>query len=259
MENAFQDRAAGPGAGLVSAKSIAPAERLIFALDVPTVEEAKHWVELLGESVVFYKLGLQIWMAGGYWELVEWLIRKNKQVMVDLKFFDVPETVKSAVKQLRGRGVRFTTVHGNDGILKAAVEGQSGAQILAVTVLTSLDQGDLEALGFQCKVEELVLSRAKRALEIGCAGVVSSGLEVPRLRKELGSRFIVVTPGIRPVQNREHPDDQKRTADLEQAFRNGADHIVVGRPIRTAPDPRARAEEFQHRIATFFGASRPAP
>ena len=129
MENAFQDRAAGPGAGLVSAKSIAPAERLIFALDVPTVEEAKHWVELLGESVVFYKLGLQIWMAGGYWELVEWLIRKNKQVMVNLKFFDVPETVKSAVKQLRGRGVRFTTVHGNDGILKAAVEGQSGAQI----------------------------------------------------------------------------------------------------------------------------------
>ena len=130
---------------------------------------------------------------------------------------------------------------------------------MAVTVLTSLDQGDLEALGFQCKVEELVLLRAKRALEIGCAGVVSSGLEVPRLRKELGSRFIVVTPGIRPVQNREHPDDQKRTADLEQAFRNGADHIVVGRPIRTAPDPRARAEEFQHRIATFFGASRPAP
>jgi orotidine-5'-phosphate decarboxylase len=254
MGNAFQDGPAGSGTGLVSAKSIPAAERLIFALDVATVEEAKHWVELLGESVVFYKLGLQIWMAGGYWELVQWLIGKKKQVMVDLKFFDVPETVKLAVKQLKGRGVRFTTVHGNDGILKAAVEGQTGVQILAVTVLTSLDQADLEALGFQCKVEELVLSRAKRALEIGCAGVVSSGLEVPRLRKEIRSQFLIVTPGIRPVQNREHPDDQKRTADVEQAFLNGADYIVVGRPIRTAPDPRARAEEFQHRIARWFGA-----
>jgi len=255
MGNAFQAGPAGSGTALVSAKSIPAVERLIFALDVAAVEEAKHWVELLGESVVFYKLGLQIWMAGGYWELVQWLIGKKKQVMVDLKFFDVPETVKLAVKQLKDRGVRFTTVHGNDGILKAAVESQTGVQILAVTVLTSLDQADLEALGFQCKVEELVLSRAKRALEIGCAGVVSSGLEVPGLRKELGNRFLIVTPGIRPVQNREHPDDQKRTADVEQAFLNGADYIVVGRPIRTAPDPRARAEEFQRRIAALFGAS----
>jgi len=254
MDITSQEKPAGPGAVLLSAKSIRAAERLILALDVATVEEAKHWVELLGESVAFYKLGLQVWMAGGYWELVEWLGAKGKQVMVDLKFFDVPETVKLAVKQLRGRGVRFATVHGNDGILKAAVEAQTGVQILAVTVLTSLDQADLEALGFQCKVEDLVLSRARRALEIGCAGVISSGLEVPRLRKDIGNRFLIVTPGIRPVQNREHPDDQKRTADVEQAFLNGADYIVVGRPIRTAPDPRARAEEFQRRIAGLFGA-----
>ncbi|HXP62477.1 MAG TPA: orotidine-5'-phosphate decarboxylase [Dongiaceae bacterium] len=254
MQNESQASPASSGTALLSAKSIPAVERLIFALDVPTVDEAKHWVELLGESVVFYKLGLQIWMAGGYWELVEWLVARQKQVMVDLKFFDVPETVKLAVKQLQGRGVRFTTVHGNDGILKAAVESQTGVQVLAVTVLTSLDQADLEALGFQCPVEELVLSRARRALELGCAGVISSGLEVPRLRKELGNRFLIVTPGIRPVQNRERPDDQKRTADVEDAFLNGADHIVVGRPIRAAPDPRARAEEFQRRIARLFGS-----
>jgi orotidine-5'-phosphate decarboxylase len=136
------------------------------------------------------------------------------------------------------------------------VESQAGVQILAVTCLTSLDQADLEALGFQCQVEELVLSRARRALALGCAGVISSGLEAPRLREQLGSQFLVVTPGIRPVQNREHPDDQKRTADVEAAFLNGADHIVVGRPIRTAPDPRARAEEYQRRIAALFGSSR---
>ena len=208
---------------------------------------------LLGDSVVFYKLGLQLFMAGGYWELVQWLTRQGKQIMVDLKFFDVPETVKLAVKQLKDRGVRFSTVHGNDGILKAAVEAQAGVQILAVTALTSLDQADLEALGFQCKVEDLVLSRARRALEIGCAGVGLPGLEVPRLRKEIGDQLLIVTPGIRPVQNREHPDDQKRTADVEQAFLNGADHIVVGRPIRTAPDPKAKAQEYQRRIAALFG------
>jgi orotidine-5'-phosphate decarboxylase len=253
MENASQGGAPGPAGALAPPKSIPATERLIFALDVATVEEARHWVELLGESVTFYKLGLQLFMAGGYWELVEWLGRRQKQVMVDLKFFDVPETVKSAVRQLKGRGVRFTTVHGNDAILRAAVESQADVQVLAVTVLTSLDQADLEALGFQCQVEELVLSRAKRALELGCAGVVSSGLEVPRLRRELGGRFAIVTPGIRPVLNREHPDDQKRTADVEQAFRNGADYIVVGRPIRAAPAPRAQAEEFQDRIRRFFG------
>lgn len=246
--NAYMDKT------IVSAKPIPAAERLIFALDVPTVDEARQWVERLGQSVVFYKLGLQIFMAGGYWELVEWLVRRDKQVMVDLKFFDVPETVRSAVKQLKGRGVRFATVHGNDGILKAAVEAQAEVQILAVTVLTSLDQADLEALGFQCKVEELVLSRARRALALGCAGVVSSGLEVPRLRAEIGPQLLIVTPGIRPVENREIKDDQKRTADVEQALLNGADHIVVGRPIRTAPDPRAKAEEFQRRIAAVFGA-----
>ena len=237
----------------LSQKKIPRRERLILALDVPTIAEAKGLVDRLDGSVQFYKIGLQLFMAGGYYELIDWLKGKNKQVFVDLKFFDVPETVKSAVAQLKGRGVTFATVHGNDAILKAAVEAESGVKILAVTVLTSLDQGDLADLGFQCDVESLVLSRASRALQIGCAGVISSGLEAPRLRQHLGQQFLIVSPGIRPVENKlVQTDDQKRVADVEQAFRNGADYIVVGRPIRRAADPRAKAEEIQRTIANLF-------
>jgi len=225
----------------------------MFALDVPTVAEAQRVVKLLGDSVVFYKLGLQIFMAGGYYELIDALRAEGKKVFVDLKFFDVPETVKLAVSQLKDRGAEFATVHGNDAILRAAVESRSNLKILAVTVLTSLDRRDLEDLGFQCDVEALVLSRAKRALEIGCDGVISSGLEAEKLRKDLGNGFLIVSPGIRPVENKP-VDDQKRTVDVEEAFLKGADYIVVGRPIRSAPDPRAKAEEIQQRIAKLFGS-----
>jgi orotidine-5'-phosphate decarboxylase len=210
-------------------------------------------VKLLGDSVVFYKLGLQIFMAGGYYELIDALRAEGKKIFVDLKFFDVPETVKLAVSQLKDRGAEFATVHGNDAILRAAVESRSNLKILAVTVLTSLDRRDLEDLGFQCDVEALVLSRAKRALEIGCDGVISSGLEAEKLRKDLGNGFLIVSPGIRPVENKP-VDDQKRTVDVEEAFLKGADYIVVGRPIRSARDPRAKAEEIQQRIAKLFGS-----
>jgi orotidine-5'-phosphate decarboxylase len=232
-----------------SPKNIPVQERLIFALDVPTTEEARALVERLGDSVRFYKLGLEIFMAGGYYELIDWLIEREKKVFVDLKFFDVPETVRRAVRQLKGRGATFCTVHGNDSILEAAVKEKDGLKILAVTMLTSLDQKDAEDLGFKVDVKDLVLSRAKRALAIGCDGVISSGLEAPRLREGLGDQFIVVTPGIRPVKN---VDDQKRTVDVEDAFRNGADYIVVGRPIKNAPDPRAAAQDIQRRIAALF-------
>jgi len=225
----------------------------MFALDVPNVAEAQRVVNLLGDSVVFYKLGLQIFMAGGYYELIDALRAEGKKIFVDLKFFDVPETVKLAVSQLKDRGAEFATVHGNDAILRAAVESRSNLKILAVTVLTSLDRRDLEDLGFQCDVEALVLSRAKRALEIGCDGVISSGLEAEKLRKDLGNGFLIVSPGIRPVENKP-VDDQKRTVDVEEAFLKGADYIVVGRPIRSAPDPRAKAEEIQQRIAKLFGS-----
>jgi orotidine-5'-phosphate decarboxylase len=235
----------------LSTKAIPVNERLIVALDVPTVEASKDLVSELGESVVFYKLGLQIFMAGGYYELIEWLVARGKKAFVDLKFFDVPETVKSAVQQLKHRQVTFATVHGNEDILRAAVEVKNGLKILAVTVLTSLDRRDLEDLGFQCSVEDLVLSRARRALEVGCDGVISSGLESVKLRSDLGENFLIVSPGIRPVDNNQI-DDQKRTVDVEQAFRNGADYIVVGRPILKAADPKAQAESHQRRIAAVF-------
>lgn len=235
----------------VSQKSIPVRERLIFALDVSTIDEGKRWVDLLGDSVQFYKLGLQIFLAGGYYEFIDYLTAKGKKVFVDLKFFDVPETVKAAVEQLKHRGATFATVHGNDDILRAAVESKNGLKILAVTVLTSLDQHDLADLGFKCDVEELVYSRAKRAIEIGCDGVISSGMEAARLRGGLGNSFLIVSPGIRPVVNRVE-DDQKRTVDVEEAFLSGADYIVVGRPIRNALDPKAHAESIQHRILALF-------
>jgi orotidine-5'-phosphate decarboxylase len=142
-------------------------------------------------------------------------------------------------------------VHGNQAIMEAAAQAKGDLKILAVTVLTSLDRGDLDDLGFHCDVEQLVLSRARRALEAGCDGVVSSGMEASRLRAFIDQRLLVVTPGIRPVDNRVD-DDQKRAVSVEQAFRNGADYIVVGRPIRNAPDPHATAENIQHTIASIF-------
>jgi orotidine-5'-phosphate decarboxylase len=239
---------------MLSTKPIPRRERLILALDLPTPEAAKALVERLGDSVVFYKIGLQLFMAGGYFELIDWLSERGKRVFVDLKFFDVPETVKLAVAQLKHRKVSFVTVHGNEGMLKAAAQEKNGLKILAVTVLTSLDQGDLRDLGFQCDPAQLVLSRARRALEMGCDGVISSGLEAEQLRSSLGENFLIVTPGIRPVENRTiETDDQKRVVSMKEAFLKGADHVVVGRPIRNAPDPKAKAEEMQAEIAELFG------
>ena len=227
---------------------IAPRERLIFALDVPDAGAARRYVDRLGDSVSFYKLGLELLMAGGYYELLDWMVGKGKKIFADLKFFDIPATVAAAVRRLNGRGIEFTTVHGNQGIMEAAVAAATDVRILAVTVLTSLDRGDLDDLGFACDVEQLVLSRARRALAAGCAGVVSSGIEAAAIRRELGSRLLVVTPGIRPVDNRPE-DDQKRVLTVERAFAAGADYIVVGRPIRDAEDPRAAAEGIQAAIA----------
>lgn len=236
---------------MLSANAIPVRERLIFALDVPSVEEAKAIVTQLGDSVVFYKAGLELFMTGGYFELLAWLNERGKKVFADVKLFDVPNTVASAVRALRAHRPYFATVHGNDEIMRAAVQEKGEMKILAVTVLTSLDRGDLNALGFPVDPQELVYSRAARALEIGCDGVISSGLEAEQLKNRLGGKFLVVVPGIRPVENRE-TDDQKRTVDVEDAFRAGADYIVVGRPIRKAPDPRAAAEHIQTRIANLF-------
>jgi len=235
----------------LSSKPIPPRERLIFALDVPGLDEGKRWVERLGDSVQFYKLGLQFLMTGQYFDMIDWLDAQGKKVFADIKFFDVPETVRLAVEQLQRRKITFATVHGNDSMLEAAASVKGHIKILAVTVLTSLDRGDLDDLGFQCDPADLVLSRARRAIRLGCDGVISSGLEAARLRAELGSSFLIVSPGIRPVENRPD-DDQKRTVDVEDAFLRGADYIVVGRPIRQAAAPRAKAEEIQAKIAGLF-------
>jgi orotidine-5'-phosphate decarboxylase len=230
------------------AKDIPNRERLIFALDVADAAAARKLVEQLGDAVQFYKIGLELFMAGEYFPLLDWLVARHNKVFVDLKFFDVPATVAAAVRQLRNRGVTFTTVHGNQSIMQAAAEAKGDVKVLAVTVLTSLDRGDLDDLGFSCDVEQLVLSRARRALEAGCDGVVSSGLEAQLLRQFIDARLLVVTPGIRPVENRPS-DDQKRVVSVQQALQYGADYIVVGRPIRDAADPRAAAESVQKQIA----------
>jgi orotidine-5'-phosphate decarboxylase len=236
---------------LLSRKSIPPGERLIVALDVPDTDRARELVRELGDSVGFYKIGLELFMAGGYFELAQWLRERGKKIFVDLKFFDVPETVAKAVRQLRHIGAAFATIHGNDAMLRAGAREKHDVGILAVTALTSLDQGDMEDLGFRADIRKVVLSRARRALKAGCDGVVSSGLEAEDLRSELGERFLIVTPGIRPGSN-DSADDQKRAVNVEEAFRRGADYIVVGRPITAASDPRSEADRIQGIIRDLF-------
>ncbi len=230
-------------------KNIPLDERIIFALDVDSKEKALEWVAKLESHIKFYKVGLQLFLAGGF-PVIDAITRRGHKVMVDLKFFDIPETVQLAMRQLKNRGVTFATVHGNDPILRAAVKEKDGLKILAVTVLTSFGEEDMiEMFGGPVKIEDLVLSRARRALDIGCDGVVSSGLEAKGLRDRLGSSFLVVSPGIRPGKNIEIPmDDQKRIVTAGEAIRNGADYVVVGRPISTAADPLAVVAQLQVEI-----------
>ena len=230
-------------------KDINVEDRLIFALDVPEVEEAKDIVSELEESVNFYKIGMELLMTGKYFELLNWLVDNDKKVFVDLKFFDVPETVGRTIARLSDYGATFATVHGNQALMEKAAQNKKNLKILAVTALTSLDRGDLDDLGFDCNVQDLVISRAKRAFEAGCDGVVSSGLEVPFLREYVDNKLIAVTPGIRPVAN---DDDQKRVVDVATAFKNGSDYIVVGRPIKNADNRFKAASDIQKIIRSVF-------
>ena len=230
-------------------KDINVEDRLIFALDVAEVNEAKDIVSELDESVNFYKIGMELLMTGKYFELLNWLVEHDKKVFVDLKFFDVPETVGRTIARLSDYGATFATVHGNQALMEKAAQNKKNLKILAVTALTSLDKGDLDDLGFDCDVQDLVISRAKRAFEAGCDGVVSSGLEVPFLRKYVDNKLIAVTPGIRPVAN---DDDQKRVVDVATAFNNGSDYIVVGRPIKNAENRYKAASDIQKIIHSVF-------
>ena len=232
-------------------KDIKLEDRLIFALDVPEISDAMEIVRELDESVNFYKIGMEMLMTGKYFELLEWLIKKEKKVFVDLKFFDVPETVGRTIARLSEFGATFATIHGNQALMEKAVENKNNLKILAVTALTSLDRGDLDDLGFACDVKDLVISRARRAFEAGCDGIVSSGLEVPFIREHIDNKLIAVTPGIRPVAN---DDDQKRVVDVATAFQNGSDYIVVGRPIKNADNRYEAASNIQKIIKKTFEA-----
>lgn len=234
-------------------KPIPNVERLIFAMDIPDCDRARELVGELGDAVRFYKIGLELMMSGAYFELLDWMLERDKKVFCDLKFFDIPATVGSAVRQLKDRGATFVTVHGNKSIMEAAAENKGdNLKVLGVTVLTSLDRGDLDDLGFDCDLEALVLSRAKQALDAGCDGVISSGLEVAKLRECVDNKLLVISPGIRPLDNKQ-VGDQKRVVTVETAFSSGADYIVVGRPIRDAENPRAAAEAMQASIAAVVG------
>ena len=230
-------------------KDIRIEDRLIFALDVPEVSEAKKIVTELDNSVNFYKIGMELLMTGQYFDLLDWLIAKDKKVFVDLKFFDVPETVGRTIARLSDYGATFATVHGNQALMEKAAENKNNLKILAVTALTSLDRGDLDDLGFDCNIKDLVISRAKRAFDAGCDGIVSSGLEVPYIREYVDNKLIAVTPGIRPVAN---DDDQKRVVDVATAFRSGSDYIVVGRPIKNADNRYNAASNIQKIIRSVF-------
>jgi orotidine-5'-phosphate decarboxylase len=240
-----------------SKKDIPINERLIVALDMESVVEAQQLVIALGDTVTFYKLGLSLIFDNGYWDLFDWLIKSGKKAFADIKLYDIPETVEASIKKLRGRSASFVTVHAHEKMIRAAVRGRGqhdDLKILAVTVLTSLDSGDLMEMGFpRVDVKQLVLDRARRMLAAGCDGVIASGLETSDLRGEYGEKILIVVPGIRPLENiLEARDDQKRIVDVETAFNNGADYVVVGRPIRKAADARAAAAEFQARIASLF-------
>lgn len=219
---------------------IDPAGRLILALDVRTVEEAKRLVGQLEGVVSFFKIGIVLHTASGL-ELVKWLVGSGKRVFLDLKFFDVRQTVKEAVARVADLGASFLTIHGNAEIVQGAVEGrgESDLKLLAVTVLTNLDAADIRDLGFPVSLDELVLHRARLAVESGCDGIVASPNEVAAIRAALGRQPIVVTPGIRPESSA--ADEQKRIATPAKAIEAGSDYLVVGRPIRTAPDPREAA------------------
>jgi orotidine-5'-phosphate decarboxylase len=221
---------------------------LIVALDVESAEEARAIVARLGEHAPFYKVGMELYAAAGM-EFVRELLGQGKQVFLDMKFYDIPETVKRAVAQVSRAGVNFLTVHGSAAVMRAAVEGRgaSGLKLLAVTVLTSFDQNDLEDLGYPCNVSDLVELRVRKAMEAGIDGIVASPLEAARVRSIAGPQAILVTPGVRSPGTA--AGDQKRVATPAEAISNGANYLVMGRQITRAADPGAEAARVLREIA----------
>ncbi|MFQ5992540.1 MAG: orotidine-5'-phosphate decarboxylase [Nitrospiraceae bacterium] len=237
--------------------SVNARDRLILALDVPSGEEADRLLSRVEQAVGFVKIGLELYAATGP-EFVRRLIGRGKRVFLDLKFLDIEETVRRATAVVADMGADFLTVHANRKALSAAVEGRgesrssSGLKLLAVTVLTNFDAGDLRDLGIQRSVIDLVTARANLAAEVGCDGVVASGEEPASIRQKLGDRLLIITPGIRPAGK--GADDHARVTTPTQAIRSGADYLVVGRPIRDAADPHSAAETIIAEMQTAFDA-----
>lgn len=228
---------------------LGPRERLIVALDEPTGAEALAWVDRLGDAVQFYKIGMELLASGDYFRVLDELARREKKIFVDLKFFDIPATIAGVIKGLSRWPVSYCTVHGwHAGMMEAAAAARSGdLRLLAVTVLTSMDGADLKAMGISGEPADIVVQRALSAQAAGIDGVIASGQEAGVIRAATGPGFDIVCPGIRP--GGPAGDDQKRTVGVAEAFRLGADAIVVGRPVRQATDPRAAAEAIQREIA----------
>jgi orotidine-5'-phosphate decarboxylase len=231
----------------------APRDRLIVALDVPSIPAAASLVERLGDAVSFYKIGYQLAFAGGM-ALAETLVGAGKQVFLDLKLHDIGNTVEKGVESVARMGATFVTVHAYPQTMKAAVaaRGNAGLRILAVTVLTSYDDADLEAAGYALGVSSLVARRAAQAREIGVDGLVCSAEEAAALRSHVGTSMMLVTPGIRPAGAA--AGDQKRVMTPARAIAAGADYLVVGRPIVEAADPKAAAKSIVAEIAATASA-----
>src|SRR6266581_8720000 len=226
-------------------------DRLIVALDFDSSEKMAALVEELEGLVSFFKVGIELQLAEGM-SPVRYLISKGKKVFLDLKYFDVPETVERAVRRATALGVTFLTIHGNGRNIEAAVKGRGAAdlKLLSVTVLTSLDAHDIQDLGFQCSVEQLVLHRAQKALDAGCDGVIASGEEARQIRAASRDKLLIVTPGIRPIGS--PSQDQKRAVTPREAVLAGADYLVVGRPITRDPDPRKAAQGILSEMEEAF-------
>ena len=224
-------------------------ERLIFALDVAELDQARAWIERLGDAVMHYKIGLELLSSGGYFELLRELKGAGKRVFADLKLHDIPATVAAAVAGVARHQPDLLTVHAYPAAIAAAAAHSGGTRLLAVTVLTSISDAELRASGVDRPLDDTVSLRARDAVAAGAAGLVCSGLEAARLRGELGGAPLIVCPGIRTTPG---GDDQQRTVDVATAFANGADYIVVGRPIRNAADPRAAALAIQDTISRLM-------
>ncbi|HHL40425.1 MAG TPA: orotidine-5'-phosphate decarboxylase [Deltaproteobacteria bacterium] len=231
-----------------------PKERIIFALDVESAREASELCSLLEGRVGVFKIGLELFCAEGPAVVRAVKEKTGAAIFLDLKFHDIPATVAGACRSAARLGVDFVTVHCGGGarMLRAAAEAAPRLKVLGVTVLTSLGRGDMEAVGVDtarfASPAELAVERAAMAVEAGCAGVVCSGREAAAVRKRIGAGPLIVTPGVRPSGHAAGSDDQKRTTTPADAFRDGADYIVVGRPIRNAADPAAAADAIAAEI-----------